>query len=132
MWDPQKFGILDAGASRNYLSLVCQPLGDKEIYMITNVYGPQKQEDKLKLLTSLEELRARHPNIPWIVAGDFIMMFWKAMESLPSYLIPPFFSVRDLIIFKYPTMIQGILGCLALSFSMEVRSLSFSSCFRGP
>jgi len=42
LWDPQKFGILDAKASRNYLSLVCQPLGDKEIYMITNVYGPQK------------------------------------------------------------------------------------------
>ena len=42
LWDPQKFRILDAEASRNYLSLVCQPLGDKEIYMITNVYGPQK------------------------------------------------------------------------------------------
>jgi len=32
--------------------------------MITNVYGPQKKEDKLKLLNSLEELRARHPNMP--------------------------------------------------------------------
>jgi len=42
MWDPQKFGILDAEASRNYLSVVCQPIGDKEVYMITNVYGPQK------------------------------------------------------------------------------------------
>ena len=42
--------------------------------MITNVYGPQKQADKLKLLTSLEDLRARHPNMPWIVAGDFNMI----------------------------------------------------------
>ena len=67
LWDPQKFGILDAEASRNYLSLVCQPLGDKEIYMITNVYGPQKQANKLKLLISLEDLRARHPNMSWIV-----------------------------------------------------------------
>ena len=40
LWDPQKFGILDDEASRNYLSLVCQPWGDKEIYMITNVYVP--------------------------------------------------------------------------------------------
>jgi len=62
--DPQKLGILDAEASRNYLSLVTQPLGDKEIYMITNVYGPQKLEDKLKLLTSLEKLRERYPNMP--------------------------------------------------------------------
>lgn len=41
-WDPHKFGILDVEASRNYLSLMCQPLGDLEIYMTTNVYGPQK------------------------------------------------------------------------------------------
>jgi len=42
--------------------------------MITNVYGPQKQADKIKLLTSLEGLSARHPNMPWIVAGDFNMI----------------------------------------------------------
>ena len=39
LWDPQKLGILDVEVSRNYLSLVIQPLGDKELYMITNVYG---------------------------------------------------------------------------------------------
>jgi len=49
-------------------------LGDREIYMITNVYGPQKLEDKLKLLTSLEELRERYPDMPWILAGDFNMI----------------------------------------------------------
>ena len=42
--------------------------------MITNVYGPQKQEDKLKLLTFLKELRERHPNMPWIIVGDFNMI----------------------------------------------------------
>lgn len=73
-WDPQKLGILNAEASRNYLSLVIRPLGDKEIYMITNVYGPQKLVDKLKLLTSLEELRKRYPDMPWILAGDFNMI----------------------------------------------------------
>ena len=74
LWNPQKFGTLDAEASRNHLSMVIQPLGDKECYMITNFYGTQKQEDKLKLLTSLEELRERQPNMPWIVAGDFNMI----------------------------------------------------------
>ena len=74
LWDPQKLGILDVETSRNYLSLVIQPLGDKEIYIIKNVYGPQKIEDKLKLLTSLEELRERYPNMPWILARDFNMM----------------------------------------------------------
>eukprot|EP00253_Pinus_taeda_P033682 PITA_33682 len=42
--------------------------------MITNVYGPQKQANKLKLFTSVEDLRARHPILPWIVAGDFNMI----------------------------------------------------------
>jgi len=42
--------------------------------MITNVYGPKKPEEKLKLLTSLEELRERHPVIPWILGGDFNMI----------------------------------------------------------
>ena len=72
--DPQKLGILDAEASRNYLSLVIQPLGDKEIYMITNVYSPKKLEDKHDFLTSLEELRERYPDIPWILVGDFNMI----------------------------------------------------------
>jgi len=40
LWDPQKFGILDVEASRNYVSLVCSLVGDKETYMITNVHGP--------------------------------------------------------------------------------------------
>ena len=64
LWNPQKLGILYVEASRNYLSLVIQPLGDKEIYMITTVYGPQKLEDKLKLLTSLKKLRERYPDMP--------------------------------------------------------------------
>lgn len=71
LWDPQKFGIFNVEASRNYLSLVCNLIDDKETYMITNVYGPQKKANKLKFLTSLEGLRGRHPNAPWIVAGDF-------------------------------------------------------------
>ena len=64
LWNPQKLGILDAEASRNYFSLICQPVGDKEIYMIMNVHGPQKLADKLKLLTSLEELMRDIPLCP--------------------------------------------------------------------
>lgn len=74
LWNTQKFGILDVEASRNHLSMVIQPLGDMDCYLITNVYGPQLLEDKLMLLTSLEELRERHPVMPWIMGGDFNMM----------------------------------------------------------
>eukprot|EP00253_Pinus_taeda_P003074 PITA_03074 len=54
--------------------MIIQPLGDEKIYIITNVYGPKKSEDKLNLLTSLEELRERHPVMPWILGGDFNMI----------------------------------------------------------
>ena len=36
-WNPQKIGILDAEASRNYLSVVIQPVGDRDTYLVTNV-----------------------------------------------------------------------------------------------
>lgn len=42
--------------------------------MITNIYGPQKLDDKIKLLTSLKKLRERYPDMPWILAGDFNMI----------------------------------------------------------
>ena len=54
--------------------MVIQPLGDKEVYLITNVYGPRKPEDKLRLLTSLEDLRDKHSSILWILGGDFNMI----------------------------------------------------------
>ena len=54
--------------------MVIEPLGEKEVYSLTNVYGPQKPEEKLRLLTSLEELIGRHPVIPWILGGDFNMI----------------------------------------------------------
>ena len=42
--------------------------------MRTNVYDPQKLEDKLKLLTSPEKIRERYPEMPWILVGDFNMI----------------------------------------------------------
>ena len=74
LWNPQKIDIIDAKASRDYLSVVIQPVGDKEIYLVTNVYGPQRMEGKLKLLDSLQDLRERHARIPWILGGDFNMI----------------------------------------------------------
>jgi len=71
LWDPQKFGVIDAEASRHHLSLIFQPVGDRQCYMITNVYGPQPMEDKLRLLTTLEDMKRRYPSLSWIIGGDF-------------------------------------------------------------
>ena len=69
--DPQKFGVIDTEASRHHLSLIFQPVGDIQCYMIANVYGTQPMEDKVRLLTMLEDMKKRYPALPWILGGDF-------------------------------------------------------------
>jgi len=49
LWNPKKIEILDAEVSREYLFVVIQPVGYKETYLVTNVYGPQRLEGKLKI-----------------------------------------------------------------------------------
>lgn len=73
LWDPHKFGVIDAEASRHHLSLIFQLVGNRKCYMITNVYGPQPMEDKIRLLTTLEDMKKRYPALPWILGGDFNM-----------------------------------------------------------
>lgn len=67
-------GIIDVEASRDYLSVVIQVVGVKETYLLTNVYGPQRMDEKLRFLNSLEDLRDRHAGSPWILGGDFNMI----------------------------------------------------------
>ena len=49
-------------------------MGDRETYLVTNVYGPQRIDVKLKFLDSLVDLRDRHAGMPWIMGGDFNMI----------------------------------------------------------
>ena len=74
LWNPQKVKVLDAEASRNYLSVVIQLVGVSKTFLVTNVYGPPIIEDKLILLEALTDLRNRINGIPWILGGDFNMI----------------------------------------------------------
>eukprot|EP00253_Pinus_taeda_P030821 PITA_30821 len=74
LWNPQKIGILDVEASSNYLSVVIQPVGDRQTFLVTNIYGPQRIDDKLRFLDSLVDLRDTHADTPWIMGGDFNMI----------------------------------------------------------
>eukprot|EP00253_Pinus_taeda_P016966 PITA_16966 len=67
LWNPQKVNIIDGEASRNYLLVVIQRLGVSETFLVTNFYGPQRIDDKHKLLESLIDLRNREAGIPWIM-----------------------------------------------------------------
>eukprot|EP00253_Pinus_taeda_P032477 PITA_32477 len=72
--NPRKISIIDAEATRNYLSVIIQHVGDRCTYLVTNLYGPQRIDDKIKFLDSLADLRDRHAGIPWIMGGDFNMI----------------------------------------------------------
>jgi len=74
LWNPKRVSIIDAEASRNYLSIVIQPVGVSETFIVTNVYSPQRIDDKLKLLESLIDLRNIQVGIPWIMGGYFNMI----------------------------------------------------------
>ena len=74
LWNPQNIGIIEAEAYRNYLPVVIQPMGDRETHLVTNVYGPQIMDDKLRFLDSLVDLRDKHAGVPWIMGGDFNMI----------------------------------------------------------
>jgi len=54
--------------------VVVQPVGVSETFLVTNVYDPQRIDDKLKLLESLIDLRKRQAGIPCIMGGDFNMI----------------------------------------------------------
>ena len=70
----QKNGIIDADASRNYLSMVIQPVGDRNTYLVTNVYGPQRLDDKIRFIGSLVDLQNRFAGLPWVIGADFNMI----------------------------------------------------------
>jgi len=74
LWNPQKIGIVDAEASRNYLSVVIQLVRDKDTYLVTNVYGPQRLDDKFRFIDSLMDLWNRYAELPWLIGGDFNMI----------------------------------------------------------
>eukprot|EP00253_Pinus_taeda_P013097 PITA_13097 len=74
LWNPEKVSIIDAEASRNYLSVIIQPVGVLDTFLVTNVYGPQRIDEKLKFLDSLVDIRSRHEEIPWAIGGDFNMI----------------------------------------------------------
>lgn len=74
LWNPQKVIIVDVDTTRNYLSAIIQPMGMSDTFLVTNVYGPQRIDEKLRFLNSLADLRSRHKEIPWVIGGDFNMI----------------------------------------------------------
>jgi exonuclease III len=71
LWNPQVMNLLAVEATRHTLSVNMQIIGNTEVILCTNVYGPQMLEEKRRMLLDLENLKAHSNNLHWILAGDF-------------------------------------------------------------
>ena len=49
-------------------------MGVVDIFLVTNVYVPQRIDDKLRFIDSLVDLRNRHARIHWVMGGDVNMI----------------------------------------------------------
>ena len=73
-WNPHSIHHISVEATRSYISLEVQIIGEASTFVCTNVYSPHKLEDKMTLLNSLSELHQRHPTAKAIYVGDFNMI----------------------------------------------------------
>jgi hypothetical protein len=81
LWNPQSMNLLAVEATRHTLSANMQIIGNTEVILCTNVYGPQMLEEKRRMLLDLENLKARFNNLQWILAGDFNIIMTLAEKK---------------------------------------------------
>eukprot|EP00253_Pinus_taeda_P033709 PITA_33709 len=74
LWNPHVIKILFFEATRHFISLEVQVIGNSETYLCTNIYGPQKLEEKFTFLRTLLNLKLRYPNAKAIIGGGFNMI----------------------------------------------------------
>eukprot|EP00253_Pinus_taeda_P015369 PITA_15369 len=73
-WDTRRYQVVTAEANKNYLAMEVQPIGNSSSFLCINMCSPQKLEDKLVFLESLNKFMERHPNANFILGGDFNMI----------------------------------------------------------
>jgi hypothetical protein len=71
LWKPQLLILIAAEETRHTLMVRMQIIGNMEVILCTNVYGPQVSEEKRRMIRDLEDLKTLSNNLQWILAGDF-------------------------------------------------------------
>ena len=63
LWNPQVMNLIAAEATRHTLSVNMQIIGNTEMILCMNVYGPQMLEEKRRMLLYLEDLKSHSNNL---------------------------------------------------------------------
>eukprot|EP00253_Pinus_taeda_P033845 PITA_33845 len=74
LWDTRDIQVISTEANKHFIVVEAQITGNSESFLCVNVYGPQKTEDKISFLNSLNKLIARYPRSKCIIGGDFNMI----------------------------------------------------------
>lgn len=74
LWDPQVIKVLSSEVTRSLIAIEALVVGNSKTYLCTNVYGPQKLEEKFIFLRTLLNLKLRFPRAKAIIGGDFNMI----------------------------------------------------------
>jgi len=73
-WNKDKFFLQNSLYSKNSLSVILNMPDSSQSICITNVYGPQRIQEKLKMLKDLDAVRQHHRATHWIAGGDYNMI----------------------------------------------------------
>jgi hypothetical protein len=57
LWNPQVLSLIVAEATRHTLTVRMQIIGNAEVLICTNVYGPQATKERKGMIKNLEELK---------------------------------------------------------------------------
>ena len=58
LWNPQVMNLITTEATRHTLSVNMQIIGNTEMVLCTNVYGPHMLEEKRRIILDLEDLKS--------------------------------------------------------------------------
>ena len=64
----------NALSTKHSLSVIFNMPDSQQTICITNVYGPQRIQEKFKMLEDLNEIRQQHGTNQWILGGNFNMI----------------------------------------------------------
>eukprot|EP00253_Pinus_taeda_P026820 PITA_26820 len=74
LWDTRDIQVIYVEANKQFIAVEAQTTGNSESFLCVNVYGPQRTEEKISFLNSLNKLIARYPRSKCIIGGDFNMI----------------------------------------------------------
>lgn len=76
----QNYVLMNSWSTNHTISAVLEQTSTGQAFVVTNVYGPSVESEKMNFI---QELRALHSTIhhPWLLMGDFNLIRWFGDRS---------------------------------------------------